>query len=111
MTPRADPLKPQWLHILAALADQHLHGYGIVRSVLEQTGGNLRLWPVTLYGALDELADNGLIRELTGADRPKGESEKRRYYAITPRGRTALRQEGKRLAALSELALRRSGRS
>jgi DNA-binding PadR family transcriptional regulator len=58
---REAPLKPAWLHILIALGERDMHGSGIVRAVLEQTGGTLRLWPATLYGALDELAQDGLI--------------------------------------------------
>jgi len=101
----ASPLKPHWLHILIALSEQDLHGSGIARSVLEQTNGDLRLWPATLYGALEQLSDQGLIRELTGDEHPEGVSAKRRYYSIEPRGREALRAEGERLSFLARLAL------
>ena len=37
-----------------SLADRDRHGSGIVRDVLDLTGGDLRLWPVTLYGSLDD---------------------------------------------------------
>ena len=58
------PLKPQWFHILLALSEETRHGSGIVRSVLRQTDGKLRLWPATLYGSLDDLAAKGWIEEL-----------------------------------------------
>lgn len=103
------PLKPHWLHILVALAERDRHGSGIVRAVLDQTEGSLRLWPVTLYGTLEDMVEAGLIRELTGADHPVGASERRRYYAIEPYGREVLRSEANRLAALAKLALKRVG--
>lgn len=107
-TERGEPLKPSWLHILLALAERDLHGSGIARSVLDQSGGSLRLWPATLYGALDELVEAGLIEELSGAAHPEGESERRRYYRILPRGRQALHEEGTRLASLAALTMQRA---
>ena len=105
--PSPPPLKPHRFHILMALADRDLHGSGIVRDVLDQTGGELRLWPATLYGALDELAGEDLIRELAGDERPRGVSDRRRYYRITARGRASLRKEAARLASLADAALER----
>lgn len=101
------PLKPNWFHILTALAERDLHGSGIVRDVLDQTGGEVRLWPATLYGSLEEMADQGLIQELTGDEHPDGASERRRYYRITPEGRSALRRHAARLASLAGTALER----
>ncbi len=61
------------------------------------------------------MCDAGLIIELTGSnDRPKGESEKRRYYRITRSGRRALTDEARIMADLADRALARvtaSGRS
>lgn len=94
-------------HILVALAARDLHGSGIVRDVLELTGGQLRLWPATLYGSLDEMHEEGLIRELTGDERPEGVSDRRRYYRITAQGRAALREEAARLASLADTAMER----
>lgn len=106
--PPAPPsLKTHWFHILMALAGRDLHGSGIVRDVLDQTGGEVRLWPATLYGALDELVDESLIEELTGDRRPEGVSDRRRYYGITARGRAALRHEARRLASLADVAIQR----
>ena len=73
------PVKPQWFHILLALSEGSRHGSGIVRSVLEQTDGKLRLWPATLYGSLVELAERGWIEELVEpGQRPAGESDRKR---------------------------------
>lgn len=94
-------LKAQWFQILLALVKGEGHGSSIVRSVLDQTGGELRLWPATLYGALEALADEGLIRELRGEGRPAGKSRRRRYYQITASGRDALALEADRMARLA----------
>lgn len=98
-------LKPHWFHILLALADRDLHGHGLTRHVLDATGGDLRLWPVTLYSSLDELVQMGWIRELAGDEHPTGESNRRRYFRITDAGRNALAAEARRLHALSTRAL------
>jgi DNA-binding PadR family transcriptional regulator len=104
------PLKAQWFHILLALSEEAKHGSGIVRSVLDQTSGKLRLWPATLYGSLEELAALGWIEELTElGERPAGESEKKRFYRIKPSGARILAAEADRLQALARAALDRIG--
>ena len=101
MIPR--PLKPQWFHILLALAGRELHGYGIQRAVLDQTDGEMRLWPAMLYRSLATLEDEGLIRQVaTPADEP--EDERRQYYAITGAGRERLREETSMLASWVDTA-------
>jgi len=101
------PLKSQWFHILLALSEDPRHGSGIVRSVLEQTNGSLRLWPATLYGSLEDLAERGWIEELTTeSDRPE-ESERRRYYRITRDGSGVLAAEANRMQTLASAALAR----
>ena len=45
------PLKSHWFHILVSLVEGEQHGYGIMRDVLERSGGRVRLWPATLYGS------------------------------------------------------------
>jgi DNA-binding PadR family transcriptional regulator len=73
-----------------------------MRDVLELTGGELRLWPATLYGALDELREAGFIEELEAS--PEGESERKRYYRITTSGRRSVQAETRRLEELVEVA-------
>lgn len=99
-----EALKPHWFQILLALAAEDRHGSGIMRAVLEQTGGTVRLWPVMLYSSLDQMADAGLIEAVPESGRPKGESERRRYFRMTKQGRAALAGEADRLAALAEAA-------
>jgi DNA-binding PadR family transcriptional regulator len=102
------PLKPQWLHILLALSDEVLHGSGIVRAVLQETRGKVQLWPATLYGALDELVELGWIEEVSDpAERPQGQSEKKRFFRISLLGARILAAEARRLQELAATALSR----
>ena len=104
------PLKTQWFHILLALSEEPQHGSGIVRSVLLQTDGKLRLWPATLYGSLEELVALDWIEELTeSGERPEGESERKRFYRIKENGALVLAAEANRLQALAHAALHRVG--
>lgn len=104
------PLKPQWFHILLALSEETRHGSAIVRAVLHETQGKLHLWPATLYGSLDDLADHGWIEEVRdAAERPAGESEKKRFYRISPVGARVLAADAERLRALATSALSRLG--
>ncbi len=98
-------MKRNWFFILVSLAAGDRHGLAIMRDVLELTGGEVRLWPAALYGSLDDLSERGWIEELADAGRrPKGESERKRYYRITAAGRAALAEETDRLAGLVRAA-------
>lgn len=97
-------LKPQWFHILLALAEEPLHGTAVMEEVLERTDGEMRLWPGMLYGSLKELDADGLIREVEApADAPT-EGGKRRFYALTAAGREALASEVARLDGFVRVA-------
>lgn len=96
-------MKKQWFHILLVLAEARHHGAEIQRRASEMTEGAVKLYPVTLYRALDELAADGLIREVA-APADADYNEKRRYYAITPAGRRALAGEAEALEAAARLA-------
>jgi DNA-binding PadR family transcriptional regulator len=97
-------MRKNWFHVLAALAGQERHGSGIARDVLDQTDGELKLWPATLYRTLDEMAAERLIEELSGSEHPERESGRRKYYRITASGRLSLSAEAERLSALAVLA-------
>jgi PadR family transcriptional regulator PadR len=102
------PLRTHWFHILTALSENPLHGSGIVRSVLTQTDGRLRLWPATLYGSLEDLANLGWIEELTElTGLPEGESRRKRIYRLTPAGEGILAAEARRVGQLAQTVLDR----
>ena len=99
-----EPLTPAVFHILLSLADGEKHGYGIMLEVGRTTGGKVRLGPGTLYGTIQRLLKAGLIVESgEGAD-PALNSERRRYYRLTTRGRAAAEAEAQRLEALVHAA-------
>lgn len=103
-------LKPREYYVLLALSGRPRHGLAVARDVGVLSGGAVRLWPASLYGTLDDLVQRGWIHEL--AHPPAGESEKKRFYALTRAGRTALGAETDRLASLVKVArtrLRRAG--
>lgn len=108
MSRRADleaylPLAPRDLEILLALDRGPRHGYGIIQDVRERTGGRISLATSTLYTALRKLVADGLVSdepEVRGADTSEGPP--RRYHVITPKGRTVLRLEAKRVAVLAD---------
>jgi DNA-binding PadR family transcriptional regulator len=92
--------------ILAALAAQPLHGYGVIQSVVELSGGEVKLRAGTLYGALDRLVEQSLI-EVDHEEAVDGRL--RRYYRLTDSGAGALSSQIERLrrnAAAAEIQLR-----
>ena len=82
--------------VLAALARQELHGYGVIGEVTALSGGRLVLGPGTLYGTLDRLTQQGLIRP-TRTEVVEGRL--RRYYGITAQGTSAVHSEAESRAA------------
>lgn len=100
-------MKPHWFHILLALTDDDRHGADIAQRVRAASTGTIVLWPVTLYGSLSELEEQGWIASLSDQAHPRGQSERRKYYRLTRTGRQALTAETKRLAALVSTAERR----
>lgn len=102
-----DPLREPTFLILAALAPQPLHGYAIIGEVADLSGGRLALRPGTLYGALDRLAEEGLLE----SDREEVvDGRLRRYYRLTDDGAVVLEREAARLQRNAEAARRRLSR-
>jgi DNA-binding PadR family transcriptional regulator len=93
------PLPSASLHLVLALLDGELHGYALMRRVAELSNGVVRMGPGTLYGTLNRLVNDGLIVETT--DRVvREDSERRRYYELTPNGRAVALDELSRLQAM-----------
>ena len=92
--------------ILAALLDGPLHGYGIIKKTAKLSDGRVRLAAGTLYGALDRLAEQGLVL----ADHQEVvEGRTRRYYRLTDHGVHALQREAARMEQAARVVTRRSG--
>jgi len=98
------PLPPATFHILVALADDDRHGYAIMQDVTARTGGALKLSAGTLYRSIQRMLEQGLIAEISARPAPELDDERRRYYRITPFGRTAAKAEARRLAQMLKLA-------
>lgn len=98
------PLSQPVFHILLALADRERHGYGIMQEVRTRTGGQVRLVPGTLYGAIKRLLKQRLIEEADERADPELSDERRRYYRLTEFGQRVLTAEVERLARLVEQA-------
>jgi DNA-binding PadR family transcriptional regulator len=101
---KLDPLPSAAFQILLSLADEDLHGYGIMRQVAEQTGSRMRLGPGTLYSSIQTLLEEKLIEEVDPREDVKLGQERRRYYRLTSTGRKLARSEAERLAALLRVA-------
>jgi DNA-binding PadR family transcriptional regulator len=101
------PLSTAALHILLALAESNLHGYGIMQSAKRQSGGAYKLGPGTLYANLDRLLASGLVGE---TQRRLKDGETRREYSLTASGDRALRAEIRRLRQVVDVARTRLGK-
>ena len=102
------PLPAATFHILMAVADEDRHGYGIIQDVSASTDGQLKLSAGTLYRSIQRMLEQGLLIETRDRPAPEDDDERRRYYRITPLGRTVAKAEAKRLTQLVRLA-RKSG--
>ena len=99
-------IKRNHLQILLALADAPKNGLEIMREVLETTGGRLTLWPGTLYGSLKELSRQGCVVEVPAEGQEiRGGSP--RYYRMTARGSSLLKEELQSLEEVLEVARRK----
>ena len=108
MTPMADRDVPVVsdlaFHVLLALGNGPSHGYAIGREVEEQSEGRLDPSTGALYHVLKRLTDEGLVASTKA---PRDVDPRRRYFALTDRGRLAVAAEARRLDALVRAARRR----
>ena len=92
-----DSLTPAAFQILMALADGARHGLGIVEEVEKSTQGDIKLGPGTLYGTIKKLRAVAFIVESDEVPDPQDHDPRRRYYALTPKGREAVSREARRM--------------
>lgn len=104
MTPRTAPedhlpLKPVVFHVLLALAERDLHGYGVIKEVRDRSEERIPLETGAFYRHLKKLLDQGLVEE--SDERPDDVDARRgAYYTLTSLGRDVLAAESARLAEL-----------
>jgi DNA-binding PadR family transcriptional regulator len=82
------PLTESTCYILLALAEP-MHGYALMQKVEAMSGGNVKIGPGTLYTAFSTLEKEGLIVKVDERDR-------RKSYALTPKGKVVLREHIRR---------------
>jgi len=98
------PLTPAVFHILLALADGELHGYGIMKAVESDTQDQVNMGPGTLYGSIKRMLAANLIEEADERPDPTLDDQRRRYYRLTGFGQRVLKAEVERLAWAVQVA-------
>ncbi len=81
---------------LALLAERPLHGYQIIQEITERSGGAWRPSPGSVYPALQQLADEGLVRV--------EDSDGRRVVHLTEAGESYVREHRDELDAVWAVA-------
>ena len=85
-----ETLTEQMYYVLLALSAGPRHGYEIMQVVSQLTGGRVNIGAGTLYALLGRFEEEGFILL-------RDTRERRKYYALTPEGKRALREEYERL--------------
>jgi DNA-binding PadR family transcriptional regulator len=88
-------------HVLLSLTEGPRHGYGIMQDISALTSGKLSLGPGTLYSTIKRFVRADLIEECPS------DSERRRCYRLTRKGRRLMTEEAERLSALVRVARQR----
>lgn len=97
-------MKRHWFFVLLSVSSAPRYGTAIQEDVRELSDGQVRLWPATLYGSLEELTAMGWLAEVDEVDRPAGIAGRERFYRLTAPGRAALEEEVARMQSLASLA-------
>jgi len=83
--------------VLAILAEGDSYGYAILKRVRELSGGRMEWTDGMLYPVMHRLERDG---EVKARWEVADNGRKRKYYGITPRGRTRLKDEHKQWQAV-----------
>jgi DNA-binding PadR family transcriptional regulator len=94
------PLSGLAVLVLSSLAEAPRHGYNLKKDVAVRSGGDVAPGATSLYRALWQLEDDGLIVETDDRPAPQHDDERRRYFKITAAGRRTLATELARLERL-----------
>jgi DNA-binding PadR family transcriptional regulator len=87
------PLSETTYYIMLMLVEP-LHGYGVMQQVEEITGGRVTIGAGTLYGAFSTLEGEDLIAMVR-------QEKRRKFYALTDKGRAVLRSQIERLEMMT----------
>ncbi len=94
---KLSPLTETTFYILISLLEP-LHGYGIMQKVVKLSRGRINLGAGTLYGALSNLVNTGLI---IPKDSQKS-NPRRKIYIITEMGKKLIEYEVDRLEEMAK---------
>jgi DNA-binding PadR family transcriptional regulator len=97
------PLSAADLQLLLAVGREPLHGYGMMKAVVEDSGGSLRVELGSLYRMIQRLEREGLIEESEPLDEAPAPGRDRRFYRITRLGADVVAAELERLRGVLEL--------
>jgi len=100
-TDEASQLTPLMFQVLVALTQGEQHGYGIMREIEERSAGEFTIGAGSMYRALKQLVDAGLVSEVAS---PPGSHRQRRTYRITAAGRRRAAAEARVLAGIVDWA-------
>ncbi|MDR3642860.1 MAG: helix-turn-helix transcriptional regulator [Candidatus Doudnabacteria bacterium] len=98
---QSENLTPAVFYILLALSRQDLHGYGIMKQVVEDSQNKIKMGPGTLYGSIQRMLKDKLVEE---ADGHAKDEERRKYYRITKLGTKAIGGELERYQSAIKVA-------
>jgi DNA-binding PadR family transcriptional regulator len=88
-------------YILLSLLNGPRHGYRIMQDIEADTTGEVKLGPGTLYSVLKRFRLSGLVEEC------EADSDRRRCYRLTRKGRGVVTEEAQRVRALMRLVRQR----
>lgn len=103
------PLTPQAFHVLLALSEKDMYGYGILQQCQSDAEGSINLDPGSTYRLLRRLKSAGFIQSTVQLP-AKGSRYDRQYLSLTPTGRLVLQWECQRYRRLSILGQHRLNR-
>ncbi len=88
----SDLLRGNTEALLLFLIDQHgqTYGYQLIKEIERRSGGYFKFKEGTVYPALRKLENEGQVR---GDWQALSNGQQRRYYAITPKGKQALKDK------------------
>lgn len=89
------------LLLLSVLAAGPAHGYAVIGALRDRSGGHFDLPEGTVYPALHRLERDGLLEATWQRGEPGAGGRRRKVYALTAPGRTALAAERSRWARFS----------
>lgn len=89
------PLSEATYYIMTALVEPR-HGYAVMQYVDHISDGQIKIGPGTLYGAFQTLEKDGLIEMVE-------ETERRKAYGLTQRGKLVLQAQIERLQSMAKI--------